>query len=294
MTQEHTPQPAPKRPYEIYGFSEQERLYWRVSDERLRQILADDRAIIHTIRESSNTFGEFLFITTSRPGDQGRVAMTFFGLGYHEHRERWLTDEWFWYQANTYPDMLKDQVDKEEAKQWIQQRQESIQPYTGEGTQSEYGQLFELLADLTDDDGALTELQDLGNVTDWLAGNPEGITPPEPEREPPPTGDNLLDPISREKLPPLYSGEELGLDAISPVKFFSPSSNWTWYASEFDGTDLLFGLVIGHEIEIGYFSLAELKSVKCPMGLPIERDLYYDPKTLRELMDLHRQEREGK
>ena len=63
--------------------------------------------------------------------------------------------------------------------------------------------------------------------------------------------------------------------------------------SEFDGDDIMFGLVIGHEIELGYVSLAELKSVKGPMGLPIERDFYYEPKTLRELKEKHEQEWRG-
>jgi hypothetical protein len=109
----------------------------------------------------------------------------------------------------------------------------------------------------------------------------------------PPTGDNLLDPASREKLPALYSGEELGLMAIALVKFFTPDSNWTWYASEFDGEDLFFGLVSGFEVELGYFSLSELQSVKGSLGLPIERDLYYEPKTLAELMKKHEQDRYG-
>jgi hypothetical protein len=107
----------------------------------------------------------------------------------------------------------------------------------------------------------------------------------------PPTGDNLLDDESREKLPPLYSGEEQGLDALAQVKFFTPTSNWTWYASEFDQDDIFFGLVSGFELEFGYFSLSELQSVKGPLGLPIERDLHFKPKSLRELRDQHRRER---
>ena len=70
----------------------------------------------------------------------------------------------------------------------------------------------------------------------------------------PPTGENLLDVESRELLPPLYSGEDRGLDTLAQVKFFTPESNWTWYASEFDGEDIFFGLVIGFAIEFGYFS----------------------------------------
>ncbi len=88
-----------------------------------------------------------------------------------------------------------------------------------------------------------------------------------------------------EKLPKLYSQEEKGLEAVAIVKFFTPDSNWTWYATEFDGDDLFFGLVDGFEKEIGYFRLSELQSVKGALGLPIERDMYFKPKTLRELMD---------
>ena len=101
---------------------------------------------------------------------------------------------------------------------------------------------------------------------------------------PSPIGNNLLDQQSREALLPLYGGEALGLLAIAIVKFFTPDSNWTWYASEFDGEDQLFGLVSGFEVELGYFSLSELQSVRGPLGLLVERDLHYEPKTLKELL----------
>lgn len=107
----------------------------------------------------------------------------------------------------------------------------------------------------------------------------------------PPYGRNLLDPESREKLPELYSGEEQGLDVIAQVKFFSPDSGWTWYASEFDGEDIFFGLVVGFEIELEYFSLKELQEARGPLGLPIERDLYYEPTSLKDLINKHEQER---
>ncbi len=95
----------------------------------------------------------------------------------------------------------------------------------------------------------------------------------------------LLPKEIREALPELYANETLGLQAQALVKLFTPDSNWTWYASEFDGKDILFGLVIGLEVELGYFSLAELEGVRGPLGLPIERDLHYQPKTLAELKD---------
>jgi hypothetical protein len=90
----------------------------------------------------------------------------------------------------------------------------------------------------------------------------------------------LLDAESRARLPKLYSQEELGLDALAQVKFFAPDSNWTWYASEFDGEDTFFGLVAGFEVELGYFSLLELSTYRSNLGMPIERDLYFKPDAL--------------
>jgi len=110
----------------------------------------------------------------------------------------------------------------------------------------------------------------------------------------PPIGRNLLDSDSRDKLPELYSGEEQGLDALAQVKFFTPDAQWTWYASEYNGEDIFFGLVIGLEIEFGYFSLSELQSVKGPLGLPIERDMHFEPQSLRAIRDKHRQDRGGR
>lgn len=99
----------------------------------------------------------------------------------------------------------------------------------------------------------------------------------------------LLDIESRAILPELYSGEHQGLDAPALVKFFTPDANWTWYCSEYDGENTFFGLVSGLEVELGYFSYTELEGVRGRLGLPVERDLHFKPKTLRELKDWHEQ-----
>lgn len=96
----------------------------------------------------------------------------------------------------------------------------------------------------------------------------------------------LLTQEIRRKLPPLGSQEPLGPKAVVHVKFFTPDSNWTWYAISGapEGDDFVFfGLVDGHEKELGYFSLSELQSVRGPMGLAIERDLYWRPTKLRDI-----------
>jgi len=75
-------------------------------------------------------------------------------------------------------------------------------------------------------------------------------------------------------------------EVMATVKFFCPWSNWTWYAAEFDGEDLFFGLVDGFEKELGYFSLSELESVTSPQWptLRIERDLHWEPTDLATLL----------
>ena len=81
----------------------------------------------------------------------------------------------------------------------------------------------------------------------------------------------------------LGSTDGLGDQAEVVVKFFTPWANWTWYATEFDGKDLFFGLVDGFEKELGYFSLSELESLTGPFGLKVERDLHFGNKKIAEL-----------
>jgi len=95
-------------------------------------------------------------------------------------------------------------------------------------------------------------------------------------------GHSLMTKELAEKLPPLYSQENVS-DPMCRVKYFTPDSSWTWYATEFDGEDTFFGYVEGLDSELGYFSLSELQKTTGPMGLPIERDLYWTPRPLSEV-----------
>lgn len=84
-----------------------------------------------------------------------------------------------------------------------------------------------------------------------------------------------------ETLPALGAQEGKGEEAIAHVKFFTPWSHWTWYASEYDPAErVFFGLVVGNETEYGYFSLDELEAIRGPGGLRIERDLFWTPRPL--------------
>ena len=102
----------------------------------------------------------------------------------------------------------------------------------------------------------------------------------------------LLTKEIRKKIPKLYSQDGKGDKAIVHVKFFTPWSFWTWYATEGEpvldenGNEIdfhFFGYVEGLENELGYFSLNEIRSVRGPGGLRIERDKFFVPKPLKEI-----------
>ncbi|MET0309273.1 MAG: DUF2958 domain-containing protein [Sphingomonas sp.] len=73
------------------------------------------------------------------------------------------------------------------------------------------------------------------------------------------------------------AGSDAG-DKRPLVKLFHPMGAATWLASELDEDgDTLFGLAdLGFGCpELGYFSLAEIESLRLPFGLRIERDLHF-------------------
>jgi hypothetical protein len=95
------------------------------------------------------------------------------------------------------------------------------------------------------------------------------------------------------KLPKLYSTEKVATkDKTVIVKFFQPWGRWTWYAVEGEQIQAevfgrpnyrFFGYVQGlgpDTDEWGYFTLAELESVRGPFGLRIERDLHFAPQPI--------------
>jgi len=95
----------------------------------------------------------------------------------------------------------------------------------------------------------------------------------------------LLTKANIESLPPLYATDG-NPNAKFTVKFFTPDGNATWFAKELDPkTGTFFGYVdlgMGSP-ELGYFDLSELQAVRGKLGLPVERDRHYTPKTLDEL-----------
>jgi len=93
------------------------------------------------------------------------------------------------------------------------------------------------------------------------------------------------------------ASDNSGLDTLDHkpvVKLFTPDAQCTWLLTELNpaDADLLWGLCdLGQgSPELGYVSLAELKTVRGKLGLPIERDLHFHPdKTLSQYVELAQQ-----
>jgi hypothetical protein len=92
-------------------------------------------------------------------------------------------------------------------------------------------------------------------------------------------------------IPKLYETEDT--DPIIYVKLFTPDANWSWFVSELSiDKDICFGLVISpfvEDEEMGYFSLNELKTVRGKLGLPVERDLWFNPTKLSDIKRIYRE-----
>lgn len=75
------------------------------------------------------------------------------------------------------------------------------------------------------------------------------------------------------------NGQDWDADHFPVVKLFNPMGAATWLLSQVDpeNEDLAYGLCdLGFGcVELGYVSLRELSEVRLPLGLGIERDLYF-------------------
>ena len=73
------------------------------------------------------------------------------------------------------------------------------------------------------------------------------------------------------------------------ARFFNPCGAGTWYVledSDFKENEIVFGAVtLGYGLELGDFSIQELREIKLPFFLNIERDISVEPfkETLGEL-----------
>jgi hypothetical protein len=67
----------------------------------------------------------------------------------------------------------------------------------------------------------------------------------------------------KKDLPKLYDTEDTKIeDKIVYIRYYEINSGWEWYLMEYNPNEkLCFGIVYGHEEELGYFSLNEMEQI---------------------------------
>ncbi len=85
-------------------------------------------------------------------------------------------------------------------------------------------------------------------------------------------------------------GEQDVPDPIVVAHFFDPGGTGDWYATAYVPRDnVIFGWaeILPGCGEWGYSSIDELQSYKGPLGIGIERDLYWKEKRASEVKEIH-------
>ena len=87
----------------------------------------------------------------------------------------------------------------------------------------------------------------------------------------------LTKPIIKKATKQYPLGDDMNQMVVA--KFFNPTGIGTWYLMNMEDDDgsYCWGICHLHVWEIGSFSIPELKSVKLPFGLHVERDMYFKP-----------------
>ena len=92
----------------------------------------------------------------------------------------------------------------------------------------------------------------------------------------------LTDDLKKQAEDQYPKGADFDQDIVA--KFFTPWTNWTWYLmNKQPGEDYCWGIVEGHDVEAGSFTLSELEEIAGPFGMEIERDLYFSPIKAKDL-----------
>ena len=90
-----------------------------------------------------------------------------------------------------------------------------------------------------------------------------------------------------EKAHKQYDEYDCDIDQDIIAKFFNPCGDGTWYLMNMNkDNDYCWGVVsMMGNVEVGSFSMVELKNINLMFGLKIERDLYFEPIKSSELIE---------
>lgn len=139
-----------------------------VSNKRMLEIIKDPNCIVAAWQFSENSFGEYWFLDIfhkaqvglSKDLRYGPWHMSWYGLGenwnsgLYEANWKYVNNNSWWEERKGYPSLDKAPI--------IKVLEEAAQYKPAPRKQTESQQLYSLLVELTDEDGAITEMEDLG------------------------------------------------------------------------------------------------------------------------------------
>ena len=90
-------------------------------------------------------------------------------------------------------------------------------------------------------------------------------------------------------LPKPYTQQSRSDDEAIAYLKFTANNGWEWYVLEYDGKDKFYGLVYGHALERGYFSLNEIANItdeskNVPPYPVVRRDQSFMPTSLANVV----------
>jgi len=130
-----------------------------VSHKEFMELL--DKGIVYEYKVSYNSYGEFMFVSIYFPEiDKGIV---FYGLGYHEYRDRYVLNKWEYHHDDFFElDRLISAPPKRLVKEAIEDRLAEISALAKQHKQSKSGKVYDMIAELMDDDAAIAFMEDFG------------------------------------------------------------------------------------------------------------------------------------
>lgn len=168
----------------MFTFTEDELRDERVSHARFTQLLNDQATKIHVVKLSENNYGEWLFATLSarvpplyafapKPAKAQSRCITFWGMGFHDAREEWTCESWRMFEAGLLtPGSNTPTIPKTQAWSTINERRAfCLAQAPSAAKPSAEAQAFSFFAELGDEDGAASMLEDM----EALGVNFEGL-----------------------------------------------------------------------------------------------------------------------
>jgi hypothetical protein len=156
----------------MFTLNEAELLSSHLPHARFTELVNQHATEIHEIKLSTNLYGEWLFVTLSahipqlmwnEPTHIERRWVTFWGLGFHESRELWECDHWRWHEAQSFRDApTAIRLAKQRAWSTINERRAfCLAKAKSAQRPSAHASAFAFFADMGDEDGATTLLEDM-------------------------------------------------------------------------------------------------------------------------------------